>query len=321
MDRAEALRSIRYDLVEYIQKNVRVDFDNALQIPVRFIHRGERHIVYEILGRFRPRSNRHINGFLLKADNEEVYFLYFNRFNGDKRSHFNKGFWVLSFRILSDRELMAFYREKRKMLVNMTVKKIIDFHGHLCPELVIGAKVCEYAQKLFSKNGELGAGISVIAENCTSALDAIQVLLGATAGNQRLKIFDFGKHNYTFLLKNEQHGFRLLLRDQQYGDENECQTLEEKIMKDQMSLDEVVHFQGLSDSRVKRLLASSIEDLFFMEPVRRIQPATEMPTIYLSCWGCKQQVLKSRAIEFQGKIYCIPCFQGLDGYGPRQNLH
>jgi len=36
MDRAEALRSIRYDLLEYIQKKVRVDFDHNSQRAHRF---------------------------------------------------------------------------------------------------------------------------------------------------------------------------------------------------------------------------------------------------------------------------------------------
>jgi hypothetical protein len=36
MDRAEALRYIQHDLLEYIQKKVKVDFDNARQIPVSF---------------------------------------------------------------------------------------------------------------------------------------------------------------------------------------------------------------------------------------------------------------------------------------------
>lgn len=321
MNTAEALRSIRYDLLEYIQKNVKVDFDNALQIPVHFFHREERHIVYEILGRFRPGANRHINGFLVKADNEEVYFLYFQWSNRNQKTPFNKGFWVLSFRILSDRELMALYRRERKMLVNMTLKRIVDFHGHLCPELVIGAKACEYAQKLFSKNCKLEGGISVIAENCTSALDAIQILLGATAGNQRLKIFDFGKHNYTFLLKNEQYGFRLAFKEQKYGDKYKYEVLEEKIIKDHASLDDVVNFQDILDNRVKRLLVSPFEDLFFVEHVSPIQPATETPTLYLSCWGCGQQVLKNRVIEFESKIYCIPCFQLINTGCINHNLH
>ena len=321
MKRSEALRSIQYDLLEYIQKKVRVDFDNVMKMPVCFTFGGNKYVIHEVLARFGTQAKRHVNAFLVKVDNDEVYFLYFQWCNMNQRSPFKRGFWVLSFRILSDRELMAFYREERKMLVNTTLKRVVDFHGHLCPELVIGCKACEYAQKLLSENGKLKGGILVTAENSTSALDAIQVLLGVTFGNQRLKVFDFGKHNYIFSLKNGQNGLMLSLKEQRYGDEDEYQALEEKIIKDQTSLDNMVHFQGLLDSRVKQLLSSPVEDLFVVEPVKRMQPATEMPTIYLSCWGCGQQVLRNRAVEFQGKIYCIPCFQGLDDRGLRQNLH
>ncbi len=320
MERAKALRSIRYDLLEYIQKRVSVDFDNVMQMPVCFTFRGKKHIVHEILGRFRTQAKRHINAFLINVDGGDIYFLYFQWRNMNQIGPFNGGFWVLSFRVLNDGELMAFYREDRKMLVNMTLKKIIDFHGHLCPELMIGAKACEYAQKLLFENREPDGGISIVAENCTSALDAIQVLLGATAGNQRLKIMDFGKHNYTFSYKNEPHGFRLSLRWQRYEDEDEYSRLEEKILKNQVTLDEVVYFQKLLDNRVKQLLSLSPEDLFDVECIETIPQPTEMATIYFSCCQCEQQVLRSRTIDFRGKIYCVPCFQRMNAGCNHYNL-
>ena len=95
-------------------------------------------------------------------------------------------------------------------------------------------------------------------------------------GNQRLQISDFGKHNYTFSLKNGGNGFRLSLKEQRYGDENEYRTIQEKIMKDRASLDDVVQFQQLLDSRVKSLLASSPEDLFDVEWGRPMQQTNEM---------------------------------------------
>jgi len=73
--------------------------------------------------------------------------------------------------------------------------------------------------------------------------------------------------------------------------------------------------------RVLREKVVEFEDLFKVENVRPVQQTTEMPTMYLACWGCGQQVLKNRAIEFQGKFYCILCFQALDNRGPTQNLH
>jgi formylmethanofuran dehydrogenase subunit E len=87
-----------------------------------------------------------------------------------------RGFWVLSFRILNDYELMALYRRERKMIVNMALKRIADFHGHVCPDLVLGSKFCEYIQKLLPSNKFANGIAAIISENCTSALDAIQIL-------------------------------------------------------------------------------------------------------------------------------------------------
>jgi len=44
MDAAEALRSIRFDLLEYIQEKVIVDFDNDSRLPVEFA-RKKRNII------------------------------------------------------------------------------------------------------------------------------------------------------------------------------------------------------------------------------------------------------------------------------------
>ena len=78
--------------------------------------------------------------------------------------------------------------------------------------------------------------------------------LEVTLGNQRLKVFEFGKQKYTFSLRNGQNAFRLVLKEQGYSDEDEYEALEKKIIKDQAYLDCVVYFQGLLDSRAKRLL-------------------------------------------------------------------
>lgn len=195
------------------------------------------------------------------------------------------------------------------MLLNMLLKRVVDFHGHLCPDLVIGCKLCEYAQRLFSQGGELKGGISVIAENCTSSLDAIQIVLGTTVGNQRLKIMDFGKHNYTLLSKKAGTGFRLSLKKLQYGDGEEYKELELKIMNNQFIMDDAMRFQKLLDERVKYLLGSFPEDIFMVKHVESVPPSFETANIFLQCGMCGEQVLKSRKIDYQGTTYCIPCFR------------
>ena len=309
MESVEALRSISNDLVEYIQKEVGVDFDNAAQAPLSFYFAGKQHLIGEVLGRFGTGRRDVSPGFLVCAENNQTYFLYFQPRDPNRVKTFQSGCWVLCFRILRDEELMAFYREDRKMLVHMSFKRIVDFHGHLCPDLVLGGKACQYVQELILSKAFPDHNISIIAENCTSALDAIQIMLGATVGNQRLQIMDYGKHNYTIIGKNGQNGVRLSLCPQFYGDEEKYNALERKIIRNQMMLDEMVCFQELLDCRVKRLLSLSHQDLFKTRFFEVDQKPTELASVYLICSVCEEQVLKSRAIEHKGAVYCVPCFQ------------
>ena len=46
---------------------------------------------------------------------------------------------------------------------------------------------------------------------------------------------------------------------------------------------------------------------------QRINPTVEMSVTYSTGWGCGQQLMKNRAIEFQGRIYCYPCLQEIKG--------
>jgi formylmethanofuran dehydrogenase subunit E len=105
------------------------------------------------------------------------------------------------------------------MIVNMALKQIADFHGHLCPDLILGGKLCEYIQRLLPTTQPANGIATIVAENCTSALDAIQMILGVTLGNQRLKVMDLGKHNYTIIPKSIGASFRLVLNLQAYKDE------------------------------------------------------------------------------------------------------
>jgi formylmethanofuran dehydrogenase subunit E len=155
----------------------------------------------------------------------------------------------------------------------MAFKRVVDFHGHLCPDLLLGAKLYEYVKKILLAGGALTGGISIIAENCTSALDAIQNLIGATLGNQRLQVLDFGKHNYTLRPGNSEKGFRFTLKKQHYDDENEYNELEQKIMNDQIIMDEVVQFQKILDDRVKHLIGLNPEEIFDVKCTDRLGKA------------------------------------------------
>lgn len=319
MNASEALRAIRFNELSYIQQHVTVDFDSILQVPLCFRYGREKHLVRETLGRFPMHRDTFPGGFLVKTAKDEVFFLYLDqRRQGSKLSECR---WVLSFRILSDRELMTLYRNERKMLLNMAVKRVVDFHGHLCPELVIGMKACEYAQELLFPQDEPKGRISVVAENSTSALDALQVLLGVTVGNQCLQILDIGKHNYTFIARQRNKSLSLRLKLQHFDDEPEYSLLDEKTRCNRITLDEVVDFQRLLDGRVNKLLTTRPQDLFEVHEAEAVPQTLEYAPAYLPCSCCGEGVLLERVIRFQGKPYCLPCFHLLNGSGRDQGLH
>ena len=99
MEKAEALRSIRYDLVEYIQKKIRVEFDSIRQAPVSFSFAGTSHAIGKVMGRFRTRKEYPLNAFLVDAGNDEVYFLIFISTTGINIGHLMRaiGFFVFEF--------------------------------------------------------------------------------------------------------------------------------------------------------------------------------------------------------------------------------
>lgn len=194
------------------------------------------------------------------------------------------------------------------MLIHMSFKRVVDFHGHLCPDLVIGGKLCAQVQTLLARNGQFPVGFSIVAENCTSALDAIQILLGLTMGNQRLFVMDYGKHNYTVTTR-EKTGYRLILRHRSFGDEPDYQALAGKIADNRARLEDVIQFQQLLDTRVAALLDLSPETLFQVEETCFGQPPPEAAGVYLTCARCGEPVLKSHLVHHGGEIYCIPCFR------------
>ena len=209
----------------------------------------------------------------------------------------------------------------REMIVNMALKRIADFHGHVCPDLVLGCKLCEFIQQLLPPNEPASGVAAIIAENATSALDAIQITLGITLGNQRLKVVDMGKHNYTVVPKTVATGFRLMLKPLDCGNEVVYQRLSGKMLENSMVMDEAAQLQLLLEERVRYLLRQPPEDLFTVRPVEIATQIPEVPSVYLTCCQCGEQVLASHAVEREDEIYCVSCLQRISVACRHRRLH
>ena len=309
MNQIEVLRSIYLEQLDYIQQKVEVDYDNDRQLPVGFVFAGKMFPVKEILWRCKIAENLSEFGYLVEIADQNVFYLYNQPDYSSDHGLDVPGFWVLCFRVMHDNELMQLFLEDRKMLANITLKRVADFHGHVCPELAVGSKFCEFVQHFLDEKVLQDKGFSVVAENSTAALDAIQILLGVTVGNQRLMVMDYGKHNYTLYSRHQNQSWSFRMIALNYGDEEDFHRLEEKIMNDNALLDDIVSFQQLIDARVRRIFTLSPADLFVIEPIPCAQQSQESTSLYTICTICGEQVLASRCIERRNKVLCIPCFQ------------
>jgi len=166
------------------------------------------------------------------------------------------------------------------------IEKTIQFHGHNCPGLTIGLRVSELAmEKLDIQNVTSPVCVT---ETDMCGVDAIQFLTGCSFGKGNLIHKDFGKSAFTFFDREAGKGFRAVFNNDFARDE-----------KDRAN-------------RINLLLAADLQDLFTTEEVTLppVRPARILKSI--QCNTCHEMTMESRIRLFDGKNFCIPCFQDVE---------
>jgi formylmethanofuran dehydrogenase subunit E len=196
------------------------------------------------------------------------------------------------------------------MLVNMDLKRIADFHGHLCPDLVIGTKAVETALDYLQSKEELQSNLCVVAHNQTSALDAIQYLTGCTLGNQRLVVNDWGKHRYQFITGATGRAVDVRMKAVHFHLEGAYFELEEKVQQQGGTLYEVARMQGIINQWVQWLTSMPAEALFTVDERTCELPAVEVCSKYVQCIQCGDLVQQSKAVRLGDGLVCVSCAHG-----------
>ncbi len=298
LTREAVLRQIDADRVIPIQEYVGVLYDNRLRMPLRFCHRGREYDVVELLGAFRESTRPPSMLYLVRVREGSVFALYLDltepvALGGQT---FWRGQWVLHFQV----------EEEEPMLVDIRLKQIADFHGHLCPDLALGYRVSQYALERLTIALMSGTLLRVVAENTTSAIDAIQYITGCTLGNRRLLVRDWGKHVYTFL-SGEAEGLRLSLRPGVLPENPEMAELERKIQAGQATLLETARYQTLLDQRITFILDTPAETLFAARYLPVGWPSDSVATGLACCEICGEPVLETHLLLQNGRRCCLAC--------------
>ncbi len=290
------LRAIGNGQAEWIKQTVHVDYDNMSQRPLGFSSNGRYNKVIKLLGTFKGDLSPNDLTYLVKTVDGNTYHLYLHLSDSDPLHTLSPVRWTLDFRVLKREAaiVLPFWKSS----THMRLEGVADFHGDLCPELVLGCKACYMALKLLPELNTL-RDLIVIAENNNSpALDAIQFVLGCTMGNRRLRVIDNNRHIYLFASDTGGYGVKLSLKEICFNDEDRFNEFERKVVEGYATLNDAASYQKLLDDRVARLMELDNEEVFAVENVRK-------------CFVCNNFLAESLVHENYDFPMCTLCQSNL----------
>lgn len=158
------------------------------------------------------------------------------------------------------------------------LQKVIDFHGHLCPGVLIGYRASLICQRRLGSSRPVDEELVATVYTDSCAADAVQVMTGCTFGKGNLIFRDFGKHVFLFSRRGEAQSLRIALR---YG------VLDKDATK--MLLD-------LPDGKLYKISRVKVE----VPPLARIYPT-------IQCSVCGEGVMEPKVRVKDGKFVCLEC--------------
>jgi len=186
-------------------------------------------------------------------------------------------------------------------------QKCVDFHGHVCPGLVIGYLAAKAGmERLREKRAEDEELIAIVETDACGA-DAIQVLTGCTIGKGNFFYKDHGKNVYTLAGRKSGQGVRVALKPGVMELKERHRQLIEKIRDDKATAGEREEFGDLHRQKATDLLKMPLDELFSIETVTPQMPAKARMEPSKRCSSCGEPTMSSKLGNVQGKDLCRDC--------------
>ncbi len=167
---------------------------------------------------------------------------------------------------------------------------LIEFHGHLCPGLLIGYRAARLALDLLDGERAEDEELFCVVENDSCSVDAVQYLAGCTFGKGNLIFHDYGKQVFTFGIRSKPgRVVRISLKPREFPRGESAATRE---------------------WRIDYLLRSPDQDLFWKEEVQMELPPAARIFQSVICDKCGEPTMETRVVERSGQKLCIPCSEG-----------
>lgn len=182
----------------------------------------------------------------------------------------------------------------------------IQFHGHICPGLLIGVRAAELAQKQMGIGQDSDEELVAIVENDNCSVDAIQAILGCTLGKGNLLLKDYGKNVWTVISREAGHAVRIA---QRFGSvsgpaSERFRELSEKIS---LSEEEAAEKELLIGELFEKIMSMPAEELFTWQEVAAVPPERARIRKTVRCDVCGEGVMETRTGTRGGQTLCSEC--------------
>ena len=187
------------------------------------------------------------------------------------------------------------------------LKRAVEFHGHICPGLIIGYRAALALAKALEIQRDIDEELVAVVENDACGVDAIQVLLGCSIGKGNLIYRDRGKHAFTLFRRRDGKGVRVAYRGQVGASDAAGIALRKKVMAGEATDGEKAQFETVKQQRMQAMLAAADEELFdFSAPAFAIPEKARLFESYL-CECCGEATMEPRLRLVNGKKFCMDC--------------
>ena len=164
------------------------------------------------------------------------------------------------------------------------LQKVVAFHGHLCPGLLLGYRAAKAAAEALQVGGSEDEELLAIVENRSCSVDAFQALLSTTFGKGNLIFRDYGKQVFTLGDRRTGRAIRVALR-----------------------LGADAQHRSSREERMDFMLGAEVAGLFHVNLVELKLPEEAKIHPTLRCARCEEGVMSTRATEVEDRVYCLPC--------------
>jgi len=188
------------------------------------------------------------------------------------------------------------------------LERAIQFHGHICPGLLMGVRVAEFAQKHLGIGQDYDEEILALVETDSCGVDAIQAILGCTFGKGNLLFRDYGKNVYTIASRERNRAVRIA---QKYRATPDPDSLRYRELSNQpvLSEEEASEKESLLGAIFEKLMTAPFEDLFEWRDVDMIIPPKAQIRATVQCAACHEGVMETRAVKTASGWLCMECRQ------------